>query len=149
MFRINRLTPVVWVMAWCVILVSGGVLAAQGLAGDCLSCHVMGASIAAKDPNKIYSDKQVHHPIGINYPQDGVDFNPTNALNNELSFFDANNNAQADIDEIRLDEVAGVATVTCTSCHREHEQSLVEKLGNSYLRRSMEGSELCIICHRK
>ncbi len=150
MFRFNRLIPVVWVMAWCGVLVSGGVLAAQDLADDCLNCHVMGASIAAKDSNKIYSDKQVHHPVGVRYPQDAVDFNPINALGNEpSSFFDANHNGQVDVHEVRVYNIAGILTVTCASCHREHAQSLAIKSGNGYLRRSMEASELCVICHRK
>lgn len=145
----NQLAPVVSVMALLGVVISGSVLAEQGVASDCLHCHVMNASADVNDPSKIYSENKAHHPAEVRYPQDATDFNPTNAQSNGMSFFDANHNGQADIDEVRIYTIADVPTVTCSSCHREHEQSLVKKSGNGYLRKSMEASELCVACHRK
>ena len=149
MLRLNQLASAVLVMVLFGVVISGGALAGQSVVGDCLHCHVMSDSAGVKDPGKIYRENKVHHPVGIPYSQVAADFNPTNARNNETSFFDANSNGQVDIDEVRLYELAGVATLTCASCHREHEQSLAKKSGNGYLRKSMEASELCIACHRK
>ncbi len=131
------------------VTVSTYAMAGQEQNVDCLLCHVMADSADAKDPDKVYSKHKVHHPVGVRYPQDAADFNPSNAQNNGVSFFDTNNNGQADADEVRFYTVADVSTVTCSSCHREHDQSSVKKSGNSYLRGTMVASELCVACHRK
>ncbi len=131
------------------MVISGKTLAEQARLGDCLRCHLMGNAVGTKYPEKMDSQNKTHHPVGIPYPQDVADFNPVNEQSNEESFFDANHNGLADTDEVRMKIVEGAATVTCLSCHREHEQSLAKKSGNSYLRRPIEASELCLACHRK
>jgi hypothetical protein len=72
-------------------------------------------------------------------------------LKNDISYFDQNNNGRPDIEEIRVFITNGVATVTCASCHREHEKSPVarEEPDDDYLRGTNESSQMCLTCHRK
>ena len=149
MLRLNLWVYWVSVMALICGVTSRNVIAEQGVVGNCMQCHVMNNSAGVRDPGKIYSESKAHHPVDVSYSQDATDFNPTNAQSNGMSFFDANHNGQADVDEVRIYTIVDVPTVTCSSCHREHEQSLANKSGNGYLRKSMEASELCVACHRK
>jgi|CXWL01.1.fsa_nt_gi hypothetical protein len=121
---------------------------------DCLSCHSPNNSLGIRDFSKVYESKKELHRMGGNYPLDAIareNFNVPDMQCNNLVYFDGNNNGQPDTDEVRVYEVDGVPTVTCSSCHREHESSLVavDKPDEGYLRGTMATTDLCLACHRQ
>jgi len=127
-------------------------VAAKGQAQniDCRSCHASGKSAA--DFSVVYANAMAHHPVDIRYPlgsNENPNFNQPDGQSADTTFFDKNGSGLPDGDEIQLFSVNGAATITCSSCHKEHgtKQLPAIKPVDSYLRVKLAGSELCSVCH--
>ena len=119
---------------------------------DCRSCHAPGAASGVADFSAIYANVASHHPVGINYPV-GLSADPNfhlpNGQSGDVTFFDRDGNGQPDSDEIQLFGMNSTATITCSSCHREHGTSPLPANAprDAYLRVTIVGSALCSTCH--
>jgi hypothetical protein len=119
---------------------------------DCRSCHAPGSTSGVADFSAIYTDVASHHPVGIVYPFGlGADpnFKQPNGHGADVAFFDRNGNGQPDSDEIQLFGTNSTATITCSSCHREHGTSPLSANAprDTHLRVTIVGSALCSTCH--
>jgi hypothetical protein len=119
---------------------------------DCRSCHAPGLTSGAADFSAIYTNVASHHPVGIVYPfglSADPNFNQPNGQSGDVAFFDSNGNGQPDSDEIQLFGMNGTATITCSSCHREHGTSPLPANvpRDAHLRVTNIGSKLCSTCH--
>lgn len=128
---------------------------------ECLACHsstagkVLGAGAADFTQAVIGTDLRNDHPVGITYPTrtgDGTGFNtPVRELGKPV-FFDSNTNGRMDASDLRLFPNAGKAQVECASCHDPHGVPSAgpnSVIFPTFLRRSNEGSALCLTCHSK
>jgi len=119
---------------------------------DCRSCHAPGSTSGAADFGAIYGNVATHHPVGIVYPiglSASPNFKQPNGHSADVMFFDRNGNGQPDSDEIQLFGTNGTATITCSSCHREHGTSPLPANAprDTHLRVTNTGSALCSTCH--
>lgn len=121
---------------------------------DCLFCHASSGGSGKTDVSRYYVNNEAHHKVGVAYPLEaasGADFHIPSGMKDDILYFDHNANGQPDTEEIRVFITKGVATVTCSSCHREHERAPVirEEPDDDYLRGTNVSSEMCTTCHRK
>jgi|GEM_PF-2384237 len=121
---------------------------------DCRSCHVTGSTSGATDFSAVYTHVGTHHPVDIGYPLGlnvAPNFHQPNGQSADTLFFDSNNNGQPDSDEIQLFTRSGKATITCSSCHREHGAAPLPAKAprDTYLRVTVTGSKLCSTCHNQ
>ena len=116
---------------------------------DCRSCHASGGAPDARDFSAIYAKPASHHAVGIKYLAAKPGFNSPNGQVNDIAFFDRNGNGQPDSDEIQMFGKSGVATIECSTCHKEHGDTPPPDVAtrNHYLRFDNTGSALCITCH--
>jgi len=119
---------------------------------DCRSCHASGSAAGVADFGAIYANVATHHPVGINYPiglSASPNFKQPNGHSADALFFDSNGNGQPDSDEIQLFGTNSTATITCSSCHREHGTSPLPANAprDTHLRVTIVGSKLCSTCH--
>lgn len=125
----------------------------------CTLCHSASGTGAIMtlatsfDAFAISTDLTNDHPVGVTYPATGpdVDFNATTAASGSIAFFD-NGNGKLDPADVRLYNTGGGYEVECASCHDPHG---VPSAGagsvniRSFLRKSNDGSALCLTCHSK
>ena len=159
MLKLHGLLPVIFVTSLTSVSLIGCVQGGSSQRGyskndDCLLCHAPHSSAGVVDLSRFYVNNEAHHRVGMSYPMDSKaieEFNVPSTHHKDIVFFDRNGNGRPDIDEIRVYLSNGVATVTCESCHREHERSpvRVEHPDDDYLRGTNTASEMCTICHRK
>ncbi len=122
----------------------------------CLSCHDGtialndfhnggGTPVFISDGNRIGADGNLSddHPIGVTaeYPIDG------NTGYRAPQFYETGyyGFGGTDYPEVPLFEFDGEQVVSCASCHTPHARAGVAKL----LRKSNDGSDLCLTCHIK
>jgi hypothetical protein len=157
--KLQRFLPVIFAAMLASVSILGCVQGGASQKGymkndDCLFCHVPNNSAGVADFSRFYTNNDTHHKVGISYPLDSKaaeEFNLPSANHKDMAFFDRNGNGRPDIDEIRVYMSNGIASVTCESCHREHERSpvRVEHPDDDYLRGTNTSSEMCTTCHRK
>ncbi|MCC7292460.1 MAG: cytochrome c3 family protein [Phycisphaerales bacterium] len=117
----------------------------EGTSKKCLGCHdgvtaldsyggTQGSVVIDPDSKaNMGTDLSNDHPIGIEYPAPGDDFNDPN------EFMSRGNSLG-----VRLVSFSGVERVECNSCHNPHNPGL----GN-FLRAPLEESVICLECHNK
>ncbi len=117
----------------------------EGTSKKCLSCHdgvtaidsyggKQGSVVIDPDsPANIGTDLSNDHPIGIEYPAPGEDFNDPNEFLNRGKALG-----------VRLIDLQGVERVECSSCHNPHNPGL-----GKFLRAPLEESVICLECHNK
>lgn len=159
MVLIIKFIPAIFAMALVSVSILGCVQGGSAQKGyakddDCLFCHASSGPAGGMDLKRYYVNNEEHHVVNVRYLLDqrvGGDFNMPDGVNNEMMFFDRNRNGRPDIDEIRIYISEGGPTLTCASCHREHERSPVhvEHPDDDYLRGTNVSSEMCVTCHRK
>lgn len=121
---------------------------------DCLFCHSLKNTGGLKDLSRMYAQSENHHKVNIAYPMTVTakdEYHIPAGQRDDVVFFDRNGNGKPDVDEVRMYLNNGVALITCSSCHREHDRSpvRVEHPDDDYLRGTNVASELCTTCHRK
>lgn len=120
---------------------------------NCLLCHSLKNTGGLKDLSRMYTNTGNHHKVNISYPITETarsDYHIPSSQQDDAVFFDRNGNGKLDVDEVRMYMDNGMAMVTCSSCHREHDRSAVRvKHPDDYLRGTNVASELCTTCHRK
>ena len=139
--------------------------AALGNYGECMPCH--SPSGDQHDPNYIPNfdafflgtDLRNDHPIGVTYPTNtGADTgwatpNGSKQISGRnTKFFDTNGNARMDKNEIRLYDSGGGPEVECATCHDPHgvpSGGAGSVFNKSFLRKTNEGSAVCMTCHAK
>ncbi len=118
----------------------------------CRTCHSSEKGSAAKVFNSIFDTPELHHPVGVRYPDATVvpNWAKPSGQHEDVEFFDRNGNGQSDDDEIMLFGAAGEATVECASCHVEHgsPSNTPKEPVKFYLRFENKGSALCTTCHQ-
>lgn len=121
---------------------------ANGAYIDCKVCHLDPTpDSGAPDYFEYFAEPKRQHPVGVAYPlAPGQDYNLPMALDGDITFFDANGNGIADLDEIQLFGLS--RKIECSSCHREHGTSTPPPQPNMYLRLSNALDALCRVCHR-
>ncbi|HET9977488.1 MAG TPA: cytochrome c3 family protein [Burkholderiaceae bacterium] len=127
---------------------------------ECLACHAAGAGIVGAGATDfsvfaIGTDLRNDHPVGIRYPAAagaGTDFKDPPRKEARLAYFDANGNARADPNEIRLYNSGDGYEVECASCHDPHgvpSAGQGSAFNPTFLRISNAGSAVCLSCHTK
>jgi hypothetical protein len=127
--------------------------------GECQSCHSINgdqfdpSTNARFDVFFIGTDLRNDHPVGVQFPTGNPDFRNDAVASGGLKIFDSNGNGRADKDEIRLFRRGGDAyEVECATCHDPHG---VPSAGPgsaflpTFLRKTNEGSAVCLSCHIK
>lgn len=146
----QRLKKLLFVSSAIMLLVAPARGHAQNV--DCRSCHASNIAVGIMDFSQIYAESSTHHSVGVEYPA-GVNIKPNynrpNGKSAGITFFDRNHNGQPDDDEIQLFGGGGIATVECSSCHREHGNTPApaDAIRNSYLRFDNADSGMCTTCH--
>lgn len=114
---------------------------------DCTACHLDPApDSAAKDYFDYFVDRQRQHSVEVDYPVTSADYQRPTAIDADITFFDTNGNGIVDLDEVQLFGLTD--KVECSSCHREHGDTLPAPLPNMYLRIANIGNALCGVCHK-
>ncbi|GEM_PF-4183891 len=118
----------------------------------CRDCHSSETDVAAEVFSSIFDTPEIHHPIGVRYPDAAVvpNWAKPSGQDKEIAFFDRNENGKPDSDEILLFGAAGDATVECASCHVQHgsPSNTPKDPVKFYLRFENRGSALCTTCHQ-
>lgn len=133
--------------------------------GECMACHSPAGDqhdpsyIPNFDIFYISTDLRNDHPVGVTYPTStgaGTDWNPPTgtrvANGTSTRFFDINGNARLDKNEIRLYDSGEGPEVECASCHDPHgvpSAGSGSTFNKSFLRKTNEGSAVCLTCHSK
>ncbi len=125
----------------------------------CLACHASGAGLVgagATDFNIFATgtDLRNDHPVGVRFPTigPGVDFNPTNATQPTVKWFDLDADNRLDTNEVRVYDSGNGYAVECASCHDPHgvrSGGAGSAFKPSFLRVTNVGSQLCLTCHIK
>lgn len=159
MSKLNKAVPKIFMTTLLGFAISGCVQGGASQKGyarndDCLFCHISNAPSGVRDVSRFYVNTELHHKTGVPYPLDAAkfgDYNQPTGQSKGMTYFDKNNNGQAEVDEIRLFAEKGAMIITCSSCHQEHERSPVlrEEPDDDYLRGTNANSEMCTTCHRK
>lgn len=141
---------------------SSGVVT-TGEAVGCMACHTgpSGSEVATDfSVFMIGKDLRNDHPIGVIYPTTngpGTDWNTpggskvVGTLTNKY-FDDGPTNSRMDKTEIRLYDTGNGAAVECASCHDPHgvpSGAAGSEFIPSFLRKSINGSTVCMTCHAK
>lgn len=121
---------------------------------ECLSCHSPGGQGGAQDfrAYALGTDLTNDHPVGIQYPAngEGTDWNTPTGTAQNVRFFDADGDNRPDKDELRLYDSGGGYEVECASCHDPHGVPGPDsKFLPTFLRKTPEGSQICLTCHAK
>jgi mono/diheme cytochrome c family protein len=149
---------------------NGTVSTAFGAGTSCLSCHNPGGGSGpggtglAGDPADftvflIGRDLRNDHPIGVTYPAStggSTGWNTpggtkiVSGLTNK--YFDENGNGRMDKEDIRLYDTGNGASVECASCHDPHgvpSGASGSVFFPTFLRKTIDGSGVCLTCHAK
>lgn len=121
----------------------------------CFTCHnADGPDVGVQDftvfeigkGNNLADD----HPIGVPFPS-GSDWNPNFIERGNLKFLDKDGNQRASKEELRFYSSGGQGfEIECASCHDPH--GVPGGDGTflpSFLRVSVDGSQICLTCHVK
>lgn len=124
----------------------------------CLACHQPiangGNSGAAFDFTVAVIGKELRddHPVGIRFPTDNPDFNPTTGTQSGAKFYDLNGNGRMDKNEVRIYDTGNGHEVECATCHDPHgvpSGGAGSQFYPTFLRAANNGSGLCMTCHVK
>ena len=69
-----------------------------------------------------------------------------------IKFFDENSNGRMEKNDLRLYDTGGGARVECGSCHDPHgvpSGAAVSEFLPTFLRKTANGSAICLVCHAK
>lgn len=135
----------------------------SALGTSCLACHNadplgIGGGVATDfTVFAIGKDLRNDHPVGVTYPTTngtGTDWKTpggSKVINGALTtkFFDENGNGRMDKGDIRLYDTGNGASVECASCHDPHGVWEGTAIIPTFLRKSIEGSGVCMTCHAK
>lgn len=97
-------------------------------------------------------DLRDDHPVGVQRPDDSVNYNTPTVAGN-LAFFDKNGNGRTDSNEIRFYNTGQGFEVECASCHDPHGVPTAgtgSRFISSFLRvNNSAQSAVCLTCHIK
>jgi hypothetical protein len=129
----------------------------------CLACHAPGTGYEGIATDftvfLIGKDLRNDHPIGVTYPLTtggSTGWNTPSGtkvvggLTNK--FFDENGNGRMDKGDIRLYDTGNGASVECASCHDPHgvpSGAAGSAFLPTFLRKTIDGSGVCLTCHAK
>ena len=126
---------------------------------ECLACHsqnagVLGAGATDFTVFAIGTDLTNDHPVGVTYPTTtggGTDWNTPSGTKAAIKYFDEGN-AKLDKTDIRLYDSGNGPAVECASCHDPHgvpSGGSGSAFNKTFLRKTNEGSAVCLTCHAK
>lgn len=112
---------------------------------DCLMCHD-GSDLVARDLVDYYTTPHANHSVNIPYPRGNPDYAPLTTGDGTIWFFDSNLNGLLDESEVQL--FGPAATMTCATCHLEHDAPPLAGAPRDFIRGGNAGSRQCMLCHR-
>lgn len=130
---------------------------------QCMACHApdggpvgLGLGLAT-DFTAFYigTDLTNDHPVGVPFPTDNggdTGWKTPGGTKGAAKFFDDNGNGHLDKTDIRLYGSSNGPSVECASCHDPHgvpSGGAGTTFINTFLRKSNEGSMVCLTCHDK
>lgn len=119
----------------------------------CMVCHTEGngqPGATSFASFVIGTDLRNDHPVGVNFPASSPDFNPTTGSTSLTKFYDGNGNNRPDKEDIRLYKTGSDFRVECASCHDPHGvPGAGGTFNKTFLRKTNEGSQVCMTCHIK
>ena len=121
---------------------------------ECMSCHSTTGPTAATNFASflIGTDLRNDHPIGVRFPTSNTDFNPTTGATALNTFFDKDGDGHMDKEDIRLYKTGSDFRVECASCHDPHgvpSNGAGTAFNKTFLRKTNDGSGVCLTCHAK
>lgn len=133
--------------------------------GECMACHSPSGDqhdpsyIPNFDAFFIGTDLRNDHPVGVTFPAatgagTGWETPTGSATINGVTtkFFDGNGNTRMDKHEIRLYNTGDGPEVECATCHDPHgvpSGGAGSTFIKTFLRKTNEGSAVCLTCHAK
>lgn len=126
---------------------------------ECMVCHAAGAGIVGSGATdftvfNIGTDLRDDHPIGVTYPTGAAaaDFQALGGTKDNIKFLDLNGNGRPDKNEVRVFDSGDGHKVECASCHDPHgvpSGGVGSAFNASFLRVTVDGSNICLSCHVK
>lgn len=122
---------------------------------ECMTCHSPSGSAGGATDFSMFmlgTDLRNDHPVGVRFPTASTDFNTTTGATALNTFFDKDGDGHMDKEDIRLYKTGTDFRVECASCHDPHgvpSGGAGSPFNKTFLRKTNDGSGVCLTCHAK